>query len=85
MREEIGGRMDSEAFFNGFPQNSLVSVAQTEESIKNNPEPTSQIPKGPKYNPQNVPPEDAPFLFPSTVAVESISRSTLGYSATYMV
>ena len=41
----------------------------TEKPVQKHPEPTSQIPKSPKYSLKKALPEHAPFLFPSTVSL----------------
>ena len=56
MREETGER-GSGMFPDPFPKNfrfSLIFVAQTKESIKIHPEPSSQIPKRPTYQPKKT-------------------------------
>ena len=66
MGEEIGERSsgmlpdDCCGYFNGF---GAIPTVGTEESIKNDPEPTSQIPQSPKYSRKNDLPEDALFVF----------------------
>ena len=66
MREDIGERASGMlpdgfcCYFYGF---GPILTVGTEESIKNHPEPTTQIPKSPKYSLKKDLPEDAPFLF----------------------
>ena len=65
MGEEIGERSSGMlpdrlcCYFNGL---GAILTVGTKESIKNQPEPTSQIPKSPKYTPIKVPLKDALFF-----------------------
>ena len=70
MGEEIGRRSSGMlpdgfcCYFHGF---GAILTVGTEESIKNHPEPTSQIPKSSKYSLKTDLPEDAPFFLLPTV------------------
>ena len=74
MGEEIGERgswQSPEGFRCSFQGFWAMPTVGTEESIKNHPEATTQIPKSPNYHPQKPPPEDAPFFILPTEALRS--------------
>ena len=78
MGEEIGERSSGMlperfcCYFYGF---GAILTVGAEESIQNHPEPTSQIPKSPKYSLKKDLPEDAPFFLLPTVSSFPISYS----------
>ena len=78
MGEEIGERssgMLPDGFCCYFRGLGAILTVGTEESIKNHPEPTSQIPKSPTYPPTKVPPKDAFFFFLPTRSREDAEGS----------
>ena len=65
MGEEIGERssgMLPDGFHCYFHGLGVILTVGTEKSIKNHPEPISQIPKSPKYSLKKDLPEDASFF-----------------------
>ena len=81
MGEEIGKRSSGMlpdgfcCYFNGF---GTILTVGTETSIKNDPEPSSQIPQSPTYPPIQVPPEDAPFCLLPTAGKKMCYKDASG-------